>query len=443
MSRRIAASGVYSATKTVRRGRSQTAVRGLIRAFATGAFCGFFVAHLAAGDWPQILGPDRNGVARDETLLAWGADGPQTVWERNVGDGFAGVAVAQGRVLLFHRRGDREIVESLAAATGVPQWEADYPTAYHSGISPDSGPRCVPLVHGDRVFTFGAEGRLSCLELETGRIIWSNDTGEDFQAPQGYFGAGSSPIMADGKLVVNIGSKNGAGLVAFDPQIGKTVWKATDDAASYSSPIETEVDGVQHLIFVTRLRAISVNPATGRERFHVPFGKRGPTVNGASPVSLGKHVFLTASYGVGATLLKLAGASGSEVWNKQDLLSSQYVTPVPLGTTLFGIDGRDDLGSCHLRAFDPLAGKIHWTERDFGKAAIIRAGDKLLLMGTSGELVLAAASAKRYDELARTRLFRHTTRALPALANGRLYVRDTDTLKCVQVGASIPSNSNN
>ncbi len=416
--------------------RASRAVVGLNRVFAVVICCGLFGVHLSAGDWPQILGPDRNGVARDETLLAWGPNGPKTVWKRNVGEGFAGVAVAQGRVILFHRQGGREIIESLAADTGEPQWEADYPTAYHSGIAPDSGPRCVPLVHGDRVFTFGAEGRLTCLELESGKIVWSKDTGQAFQVLQGYFGAGSSPIVTDGKLVVNIGSKDGAGLVAFDIQDGKTVWTATDDAASYSSPIQTEIDGVQHLIFVTRLRAISVDPTTGRERFHVPFGKRGPTVNGANPVSIGEHVFLTASYGVGATLLKLNGASGSEVWNKQDLLSSQYVTPVSLGTTMFGIDGRDDLGSCHLRAFDPLAGKIHWTRRDFGTAPIIRAGDKLLLMGTGGELVLAAANPEKYDELARTQLFRNTARALPALANGHLYVRDTRTLKCVQVGAS-------
>jgi hypothetical protein len=113
------------------------------------------------------------------------------------------------------------------------------------------------------------------------------------------------------------------------------------------------------------------------------------------------------------------------------------VTPVSRNKTLFGIDGRDDVGTCHLRAFDPVTGKIHWTRRDFGTAPIIRAGDKLLMMGTGGELVMAAASAERYDELARTQLFRNTTRALPALANGRLYVRDTRSLKCVQVGAPV------
>jgi hypothetical protein len=408
----------------------------LLKTALIGAFWGIYAGDLAAGDWPQILGPDRNGVARDETLSAWGPDGPKTVWERNVGDGFAGVAVSRGRVILFHRQGDSEVIESLAADTGAPQWEAEYPTAYRSGIAPDSGPRCVPLIHGDHVFTFGAEGRLTCVELESGETVWTKDTGQAFQSPQGYFGVGSSPIVADEKLVVNVGSKDGAGLVAFDIQNGKTAWAATDDAASYSSPIQTEIDGVKHLIFVTRLRAVSVDPATGDERFHVPFGMRGPTVNGANPISIGEHVFLTASYGVGATLLKLKGASGSELWNKQDLLSSQYVTPVSLGTTLFGIDGRDDVGSCHLRAFDPLAGKIHWTRRDFGTAPIIRAGDKLLLMKTDGELVLAAANPEQYVELARTQLFPNTTRALPALANGRLYVRDTRTLKCIQVGTS-------
>ena len=117
-------------------------------------------------------------------------------------------------------------------------------------------------------------------------------------------------------------------------------------------------------------------------------------------------------------------------------MSSQYVTPVPLGTTLFGVDGRDDTGSCHLKAFQPLTGKVLWTKRDFGYATVIRAADTLLLLGTEGSLVLAAADTTAYKELARSQLFNTTTRALPALANGRLYVRDTKTLKCVAVGKS-------
>lgn len=388
-----------------------------------------------AGNWPQILGPNRNGVAADdERLTAWTkTTGPEIVWQRPVGQGLAGVAVAEDRVVLFHRQDDREVIEALSATDGQQHWEADYPTSYQSGISPDSGPRCVPVIAGARVVTFGAEGRLTCLDLASGDLLWSVGTWNDFQPPAGYFGAGSTPIVADGKVIVNVGAR-GAGIVAFELANGEVAWKATDDAASYSAPTIAAFDGKPHLFIVTRLQFLGLDLPTGKVRFQIPFGKRGPTVNGATPIVVEDHVFLTASYGIGATLVQLAGETAQQRWNKTDLLASQYVTPVPAEETLYGVDGRDDAGRCHLKAFDALSGKIHWTKRDFGYASVIRAGHKLLLLGTDGDLVLAAADKTAYKEISRNQLFNTTTRALPALANGHLYARDTKLLKCVQVG---------
>ncbi len=393
-------------------------------------------ASLPAGEWPQILGPTRNGVAAsDETLSIWGQAGPRLVWEKRVGEGLAGVAVARERVVLFHRDGDREVVETLAAADGKSIWEADYQTSYRSGISPDSGPRCVPIIHGDSVVTFGAEGILTCLEFQSGKVRWRVDTQQMFRPPAGYFGAGSTPIVVDDSVIVNVGA-HGAGVVAFDKHDGKVRWKATDEAASYSAPTTTEIDGKTLLLIVTRLQFLGLDPQTGSEVFRIPFGMRGPTVNGATPIVVNGHAFLTASYGIGSLLAKLNGAETVQTWSKPNLISSQYVTPVPLGTTLFASDGRDDVGSCDLVALDAISGKEYWRQRDFGYATVTRAGDKLLLLGTKGDLILAEANTAAYKELSRTQLFNDTTRALPAFANGHLFARDSNSLKCVQVGVS-------
>ena len=437
--------GSYSREKHMRNSSSFEIARPLRRFIARIAVTGpsvfclvAFIAWTAnAGNWPQILGPNRNGVAAaDERLAPWpNLGGPEVVWQRPVGQGLAGVAVADGRVILFHRQDDREIIAALSASAGELLWETDYPTQYHSGISPDSGPRCVPVIAGNRVVTFGAEGQLTCLDVTTGNLLWSVDTWSEFRPPTGYFGAGNTPIVADGKVIVNVGAR-GAGIVAFQLASGKVAWQSTDDAASYSAPTIGDLAGEPHLFIVTRLRFLGVDIQSGQLRFQIPFGKRGPTVNGATPIVVDDHVFLTASYEIGATLVQLVGEAARQRWNKSGLLASQYVTPVPQGRTLYGVDGRDDAGRCHLKAFDAMTGEIYWTQHDFGYASLVRAGDKLLLLGTDGGLVLAVADKTAYKELARSRLFDTTTRALPALADGQLYARDTKLLKCVRVGQS-------
>ena len=394
---------------------------------------------LLAGDWPQILGPNRDGrAAADEKLAdSWPKDGLPVVWQRDVGGGFAGVAVAGNTVVLFHRVGDEEVAEAMDAKTGTPKWKSGSPTTFSSGFSDDQGPRCTPVIAGDRVFVFGAQGTLRCLDLKSGKKIWQRNTHTEFKAPEGYFGAGSSPLVVGDKLLVNVGAgRNAAGIVAFDVGTGKDLWKATTEDASYSSPLLATVDGTKHALFVTRLKALSLDPDTGKLRFEFPFGKKGPTVNGASPIVLDGHLLVSAHYGVGATFAKIGATAADEKWNSDDLLSSQYMTPLVQDGLVYGIHGQERVEDSELRCLDPLAKKILWSKPSFGFGTMIAADGKMLMLTTDGELILWRPDSRRYQELARTRVFKSTTRALPALANGNLYVRDSRTLKCLQIGTT-------
>lgn len=311
---------------------------------------------LLAGDWPQILGPNRDGLAAADEKLAdsWPKDGPPVIWQRDVGGGFAGVAVAGNTAIVFHRVGDEEVAEAMDAKTGTTKWKAGSPTTFSSGFSDDQGPRCTPIIAGDRVFVFGAQGTLRCLDLKTGKKIWQRDTHAEFKAPEGYFGAGSSPLVAGDKLLVNVGgSRGGAGIVAFDLATGKTVWQATDEAASYSSPVLATVDGTKHALFVTRMKTVSLDPDTGKVRFEFPFGKRGPTVNGATPIVLDGHLLVSAHYGVGATFAKISATAADEKWNSDDLISSQYMTPLVQDGLVYGIHGQERVEDSELRCLDP------------------------------------------------------------------------------------------
>ncbi|MBS0264417.1 MAG: PQQ-binding-like beta-propeller repeat protein [Planctomycetes bacterium] len=387
------------------------------------------------GDWPQILGPQRTGVAVGEKLTdSIPAQGPTVVWEHKVGEGFAGVAVADDIAVVFHRRGDEDLAEGLDARTGKPLWSKSFPATYAGGYSNDHGPRCVPLIHDHVVYLFGATGDLRALDLKTGNVRWSRTAGRDYDAPDGFFGVGSTPIVEGNKLLVNVGGKKkGTGIVAFHLADGKTAWTATDEQASYSAPQAVTVDGVRHVIFVTRLAAVSVDPEQGTVRWRFRYGDAGPTVNAATPQVFNGHLFLSASYGIGAVCRKIGKTSTEEVWANNDTMSSQYSTAVPADGHFFGIDGRQDRPPGRLRCFDVLTGKIHWTAADYPIGNLIVADGKLVVVTDDGELILARASADSYRELGRAPLSRNTTRALPALANGLLYVRDTTRLKCVDL----------
>jgi outer membrane protein assembly factor BamB len=270
--------------------------------------------------------------------------------------------------------------------------------------------------------------------LKSGQTVWQRATHAEFKAPEGYFGAGSSPIIVDDKILVNVGAgRGGAGIVAFDLNTGKSIWQATDELASYSSPVATTVDNVRHVIFITRMKTLSLDPSNGHVRFEFPFGKRGPTVNAASPIIYDGHLFVTAHYGVGAIFAKIQSSAIDELWQSDDVISSHYMTCLVHDGLFYGIHGQERLDDPELRCFDPRTHQVLWSKPRFGFGSILQADGKFVMQTTDGELILWKPNAKRFQELARARLFRGTTRALPALSEGRLLARDSKTLKCISV----------
>lgn len=390
-----------------------------------------------AGDWPQILGPFRNGVAAEDERLAtsWPEDGPPLVWEKEVGTGFAGVAVSDGKVLLFHRMRDQEVVEVLDAEDSGVTWSKGYPTSFVPQYGRDDGPLCVPTIAGERIITLGAGGVLTCWRLDDGEVIWRRETQREFDVLEGYFGAGSCPLVHGETVIVNVGDRDAeAGLVAFDLASGAVAWTAVSDGASYSSPVVTEIDGAPTVIALTRFKCVGVDVADGAVRFDVPFGMRGLNVTAANPVLVGESVFLSASYGIGALYGSIGSDGFQQVWSNNDVMSSQYTTCIEHDGLLFGIDGRQDIPPATLRCLDLKTGDVKWSVEEFGYATLLKADGKLLIAGTDGEFHLAELSGVAYRPLARARLFDDTVRALPALSGGRLFARDSSRLRCFDLG---------
>ncbi len=392
---------------------------------------------LHAGDWPQILGPNRNGVAPGEQLsLNWSDSGPVKNWKASVGSGVAGVAVSDQFAVFVHRIDDLEIVEARHLTDGQLKWTQKFPTNYQPRVVPEDGPLCVPTIAGNSVLIFSASGDLSCLQLSDGKVLWTRQTHQDFGADEGYFGAGSAPLVFENSVLVNVGGfRQNAGVVAFDIKTGKTLWQNGAWQPSYSAPVLTEVDDQPIAIFCTRYETVGLNPKSGEVLFQTPFGMRGPTVNGAAPLVVGNHLFLTASYGIGNVWAKFDYKSIEVLRSGLEPLASQYTTSVPVNQSLIGIDGRQDGPPADLISFNPATGKENWRQSGFGYATLIRADKHLLIMKTDGELVIAKADDAMYQEVKRVQLMTGTTRALPALSNGYLLIRNENELACFHLNA--------
>ncbi len=393
---------------------------------------------LVAQDWPQILGPGRNGIyIGPEIVPSFPRSGPPLMWKRDVGAGFAGPAVAGGRLILFHRVGGRETVEAMDALTGKTIWTFDYPTSYRDDFGFDEGPRAVPVIAGGRVFTHGADGMLHGLDFATGRSVWSVDTRKVFQAPKGYFGVASSPLVDGERVMVNVGGKTG-GIVAFDAATGKTLWTSTTDEASYSAPIIANISGQHTAVFFTRAGLAALDPANGAVRYQFRWRARiAASVNAATPIVVKDQIFLSSSYGTGAVLLQVANNAVTPVWSGDESLSNHYSTSVHKDGYLYGFEGRQEFGQS-LRCIELATGKVMWNVEGFGAGTLLIAGEALLITRESGELAIAPVSPKAFRLASRAALIPGAVRAYPALANGRYYVRNERQLSAFDLRKDKP-----
>jgi outer membrane protein assembly factor BamB len=394
----------------------------------------FSIARTGAADWPQFLGPTRNNHSPETNLaFSWRKDGPPALWRMKVGQGWSGPVVASNRVVLFHRVGENETVEALNATNGIRLWRAEYPSTYRDDFGFEEGPRATPAIDGPRVFTFGANGFLNAWDFATGANLWRIDTRRQFQNDKGFFGIACSPLVEGNAVILNLGGKDGAGVVAFDKASGKVLWKATSQEASYSSPIAATILGQRRLFVFARKGLVALTPDTGKVLWEFPWAPRiEASVSAATPLVIDDTIFISASYGAGAALLRFRDAKPEVIWSGDDILSNHYATSVHHHGFLYGFDGRQEQRA-HLRCVDLQTGKVRWSEEHFGSGALMVSGDKLLILTERGELISALASPEKFSSLARAQILGLDLRSHPALANGLFYARDKASLVCIDL----------
>jgi outer membrane protein assembly factor BamB len=401
-----------------------------------------WVSFSCAADWPQWLGPTRDG-ASPEKVAPW-KDAPKVLWRQPIGEGNSSPIVAGGRIFLQSKVKDRDEEEVLAldANDGKEVWRKTCergPGKFLYG----NGPRATPAVADGKLYTYGITGALTCWDAADGKRLWQVDALKKFGAKNLLFGASCSPLVEGKALLLNVGAR-GASVVAFDKGSGEVVWKSQDDGASYSSPIALGKGKERQVVFLTAEGVIALDPANGALFWRFPLKDR-LFESSTTPARAG-DVLLASAITYGSAGLRLTTKDGkpamSEAWTNPRL-TSYFTTPVAVGTDhVYLVTGttpnflKPTPPQADLHCVEAATGKTLWTRPKVGQyhASLLRTGDdKLLMLEDGGDLVLLDPSPKEYRELARAKVC-GATWAHPALAGGKLYLRDDKEVICLRLG---------
>lgn len=400
-------------------------------------------APAGAGDWPQWLGPKRNGITT-EKFAAWKKDeAPTRLWKAAVGNGYSAPVVAGGKVFV-HARGqdpdrEEEQVTAFDAVTGKELWKDVYQRPKYRSVL-GTGPRATPTVAGKRLFTLGINGLLSCYEVDKGKRLWQVDLYKHFMADLPRFAVCCSPLVIGNRVIVSVGGK-GKCVVALNAGSGKVEWQALDDAASTSSAVlfaggPRPRGGAADVVFITPLRVVGLDPLDGALRWEYPMVFQ-PAGTSPTPVVHGDKVIAsTQAHGavavkVGKKANKLAAESA---WQNKEA-RSYFSSGVAAGGLVVLVTNRTDpLPNASLCCLEAGTGKELWKKSaGYFHAGVIRTGDgKLLVLNDSGSLSLWEFDARGARQLCKAKACGGTL-VNPALANGRLYARDGKELVCLKL----------
>lgn len=421
------------------------------------------VGAAAGDDWPQWMGPGRDNVWRESGVIEeFPEGGPEVLWRAPVAGGYAGVAVAGGRVYVADYVTEENVkvdnfsrdeftgterVLCLDEATGQELWSHTYPVNY--SVSYPAGPRCTPIVHGDWVYTLGTEGHLFCFDAASGEVIWEKHLPTEYGAKTPLWGYAAHPLI-DGEKLITLAGGPGAHAVALDLATGDEIWRTMEaEETGYSPPSIIEAGGVRQLILMHPAGIAGANPDTGE----VYWTQEYEATNGSiimTPVRSGPYLF-AGGYSKKNILLELAADSPSAttVWRDANRkgLTPINVQPFVEGEVMYGVDDNGMLYCVEIASGDRLweTGQPLSSERPVGSgtAFLVKNGDRFWLFNELGELIIAKLSKEGYEEIDRAKVIEPTNLAfgrdvvwcMPAYANRRAYIRNDAELVCVNLAA--------
>ena len=387
--------------------------------------CSMFICSpVAAADWPNWRGINYDGMSAETGLNpVFAADGPKVLWQFDAGMGFSAISVADGKAYLMGNKNDVDTIYCLDAVTGKEVWSHSYnqaldPKYYQGGTS------STPTIADGKVYTISKDGITLCLDANTGDVIWQKDVSKEYGFNRPTWGYSGSVLVCDDLLILNVG-KRGLALKKTD---GSFVWGADKEPGGYATPVPYEMDGKKCVLIFGFRELMCIEAATGKQLWEYRWETKHD-VNAADPVVMGDKIFISSGYGTGCAMIEIKESKPVELWRNRNL-KTKMSGCVYLNGVLFGPDEREG-----LKCIDPASGDELWSKDQFKEGTLTAADDKLIVLSEDGTLAIVEASKEAYKEISSAKVLGSTCWAMPVLANGKLYVRDSkDAAKCIDLG---------
>lgn len=379
--------------------------------------------------WTNYRGPRRDGKYDQAIATSWPANGLPVIWKQPVGVGFASFVVADGRAFTIEQRRKQEVVAAYDVATGRELWTQ----AWDAEFSEENGdgPRSTPTWDQGRLYALGATGEFRCLDANTGAVIWGKNILSENQAPNLPWAQSASPLIVDDKVIVQPGGGGGKSVVAYNKMTGAPVWKSLDDRQAYVSPMLVELGGRRQIMVVSALRVVGLTPENGSLLWSYKWDT-DMGINCSQPIIVDKNrFFISSGYDKGAALVEVKPNgntfTATTVWENKSM-KNRFNSSVLHNGYIYGLDEKI------LACVDVNTGERKWKEGRFGFGQVILASGHLIITsGETGEVVLVKASPDKYTEVARFAAIQGTTWNYPAIADGRLLVRNSSEMAAYDI----------
>lgn len=393
-----------------------------------------------AADWPHINGIQHDRTSTEYIEIDWKGKGPKQNWRITCNGGFSSFVLGNGGAFTVLKESvggeDREVLLALDRTTGKRVWKTVLGKAPYDGGgergTPDNsggdGPRATAVVDGEQLFVYGSRFELFCLDSETGDLKWSRDILNEFDGTMIKWQNAMSPIVMKDRVIVS-GGGAGQAFLAFKREDGSLLWKTGEGTVSHATPVLTQIDGIEQVLFMVRNQLVSLDPRNGKELWNYPFTIG--TSMAASPVVWENLVHITAGYGIGGACIEVGRSrnnwSATELWHLRGntRAASIWSTPVAHDGFLYGFYSHKEYGSGAFKCLDMRTGKEMWQKEGFGLGQLIMSGEKLFAVTDFGRLHAIAPNSKKYTEIEETDIIDGKCWSTPAISNGQIFIRST------------------
>lgn len=384
-------------------------------------------AHATKNYWTNYRGPNRDGRYEElPVLTSWPAGGLTPIWKQPIGIGYASFTVADGAAFTIEQRRRQEVAAAYDAATGRELWTQSWNAEYTD--STGDGPRSTPTWDEGRLYVLGATGELRCLDAKTGRVIWGKNILSENGASNLPWAMAASPLIVDDKVIVLPGGSGGKSVVAYNKMTGAPVWRSLDDRQAYVSPMLVTLSGRRQILVVSSTRAVGLVPENGQLIWsHTWDTDMG--INASQPIIVSANrFFISSGYGKGAALVEVNGANARTIWENINM-KNKFNSSVLHQGHVYGLD--EGILSC----VDVNTGERKWKGGRYGYGQLLLAGGNLIVITDTGELALVKAAPDQFSELARFQAIEGKTWNYPAIAGGRLLVRNANQMAAYNIAA--------